>query len=94
MGTLANWCWWVQLRGHGSHSELAEVEGSRRFLKVLLAEDNLINMKASAHPPPPKVPVSTPQGLALVPCMSVSVFERLARLLVCLEGSPAIKSCQ
>lgn len=35
----------LQLRGHGSYSELAEVEGSRRFLKVLLAEDNLINMK-------------------------------------------------
>jgi len=35
----------LQLRGHGSYSELAEVEGSRRYLKVLLAEDNLINMK-------------------------------------------------
>ena len=37
----------TQLRGHGSYSELAEVEGSRRHLKVLLAEDNLINMKVS-----------------------------------------------
>ena len=35
----------VQLKGHGSFSELGEVEGSRRYLKVLLAEDNLINMK-------------------------------------------------
>lgn len=39
----------VQLRGHGSHSELGEVEGSRRYLKVLLAEDNLINMKVLTH---------------------------------------------
>ena len=35
----------LQLRGSGSNSELGEVEGSRRYLKVLLAEDNLINMK-------------------------------------------------
>ena len=37
----------LQLRGHSSLSELAEVEGSRRKLKVLLAEDNLINMKVN-----------------------------------------------
>ena len=63
MGTLANWCWWVQLRGHGSHSELAEVEGSRRFLKVLLAEDNLVNMKVSASPPLPKSLFLPPRAL-------------------------------
>ena len=45
-------CWWLQLRGHGSHSELAEVEASCRYLKVLLAEDNLINMKVTAHTHP------------------------------------------
>ena len=39
----------VQLKVHGSFSELGEVEGSRRYLKVLLAEDNLINMKVSLH---------------------------------------------
>ena len=36
----------LQLKGHGSRSELAEL-GARRSLKVLLAEDNLINMKVS-----------------------------------------------
>lgn len=41
----------LQLRGYGSHSELGEVEGSRRYLKVLLAEDNLINMKVHLHQP-------------------------------------------
>ena len=45
-------CWWPQLRGHGSHSELAEVEASCRYLKVLLADHNLINMKVTAHTHP------------------------------------------
>ena len=38
----------LQMKGHGSYSELGEVEGLRRYLKVLLAEDNLINMKVAA----------------------------------------------
>ena len=39
----------LQLKGHGSFSELGELDGSRRFTKVLLAEDNLINMKVSSN---------------------------------------------
>ena len=35
----------MQLNGHGSVSELNQVEESRKKVRVLLAEDNLINMK-------------------------------------------------
>ena len=45
----------VQLSGHGSLSELNQGKESRQKIRVLLAEDNLINMKvslsASLHPP-------------------------------------------
>lgn len=35
----------MQLKGHGSLADLNEIEGTRRNIRVLLAEDNLINMK-------------------------------------------------
>ena len=37
----------VQLSGHGSLSELNQGKESRQKIRVLLAEDNLINMKVS-----------------------------------------------
>lgn len=38
----------MQLKGHGGVAGLYEIEGTRRNIRVLLAEDNLINMKVTS----------------------------------------------